>query len=53
MSTKEQLEMYRNALDALNKIPENYQSRYCTDYKNELEARVSELKNSIEYLEKH
>lgn len=51
MSIKEELEMYQNALDALNKIPENHQSRYYTDYKTELEGRVYELTGHLEYLE--
>ena len=53
MSIKEQLEMFQNALDALKKIPHDFQSRYYTDYKKELEGRVYELESQIKYLEKH
>lgn len=53
MSTKQELEMYQNALDALNKIPDNYQSQCYLDYKSELEARVTELKRALVYLQKY
>lgn len=52
MSTQQELEMYQNALDALNKIPSWHQSQCYLEYKSELEARVTELKRALAHLQK-
>ncbi|WP_169303364.1 hypothetical protein [Pedobacter cryophilus] len=47
LTIKQQLEMFTNAKNALEQIPEIHRSRFHSDYLMELKMRVNELNECL------
>lgn len=50
ITIQDELDFFLIAREALKKIPNDYRSRYHTDYLNELDARCHELFDAIHYV---